>query len=52
MGHSEYNPAFKDRRPRNKSRRLGAKSALKPQQIWAIRFWLDRERRIRDRALF
>jgi integrase len=25
---------------------------LKPQQVWAIRFWLDRERRLRDRAMF
>jgi integrase len=25
---------------------------LKPQQVWAIRFWLDHERRLRDRALF
>jgi hypothetical protein len=31
---------------------VGAKRALKPQQIWAIRFWLDRGRRLRDRALF
>jgi len=31
---------------------LGAKRPLKPQQVWAIRFWLDRERRLRDRALF
>jgi len=31
---------------------LSAKRALKPQQVWAIRFWLDRERRLRDRALF
>ena len=30
----------------------GAKRALQPQQVWAIRFWLDRERRRRDRALF
>jgi hypothetical protein len=29
-----------------------ARRALKPQQVWAIRFWLDRERRLRDRALF
>ncbi|WP_336491409.1 tyrosine-type recombinase/integrase [Methylobacterium nigriterrae] len=52
MGHSEYDPAFKDRRPWNAGRKLGAKRPLKPQQVWAIRFWLDRERRIRDRALF
>ena len=30
----------------------GAKRALKPQQVWAIRFWLDREQRLRDRAMF
>lgn len=29
-----------------------APSGLKPQQVWAIRFWLDRERRVRDRAMF
>ena len=29
-----------------------AKRALKPRQIWAIRFFLDRESRLRDRALF
>jgi len=33
-------------------RTVGAKRALKPQQVWAIRFWLDRERRLRDRAMF
>jgi site-specific recombinase XerC len=52
MGHSEYNPAAKDRRPWNGGRKIGAKRALKPQQVWAIRFWLDRERRLRDRAMF
>ncbi|MGH7118071.1 MAG: tyrosine-type recombinase/integrase [Acetobacteraceae bacterium] len=31
---------------------VGAKPALKAQQVWAIRFCLDRERRLRDRALF
>src|SRR5260221_12277361 len=31
---------------------VGAKRALKPQQVWAIRFWLDREQRLRDRAMF
>lgn len=45
MGHSEYDLAAKDRRPWNAGRMLGAKRALKPQQVWAIRFWLDRERR-------
>jgi integrase len=52
MGYSEYDPGGKERRPLNADRKLGAKRALKPQQVWAIRFWLDRERRLRDRALF
>jgi len=52
MGHSEYDPAMQDRRPWNAGRKLGAKRALKPQQVWAIRFWLDREQRLRDRAMF
>ena len=52
MGHSENDPAAKERRPWNSGRKLGAKRALKPQQVWAIRFWLDRERRLRDRAMF
>jgi hypothetical protein len=25
---------------------------LKPHQVWAIRFWLDRECQLRDRAMF
>jgi hypothetical protein len=29
-----------------------AKRALKPQNVWAIRFWLDSGRRVRDRAMF
>lgn len=52
MGHSEYDPGAKDRGPWNAGRKLGGKRALKPQQVWAIRFWLDRERRLRDRAMF
>ena len=52
MGHSEHDPGFKDRRPWNAGRKLGAKRAIKPQQVWAIRFWLDRAGRVRDRALF
>lgn len=31
---------------------VGVKKPLKQRQIWAIRFFLDRERRLRDRALF
>ncbi|SFK86181.1 hypothetical protein SAMN05444581_13211 [Methylocapsa palsarum] len=52
MGHSEYDPGTNERRPWNAGRKLGGKRALKPQRVWAIRFWLDRERRLRDRAMF
>ncbi len=52
MGHSPLDPAFGERRPWNEGRLLGAKRALKQQQVWAIRFWLDQHRRLRDRALF
>ncbi len=31
---------------------IGAKRPLTQKQIWAIRFHLDREGRLRDRALF
>jgi hypothetical protein len=52
MGHSEFDPAARERRPWNAGHMVGAKHALKPQQVWAIRFWLEREGRLRDRALF
>lgn len=52
MGHSEFDPAARERRPWNVGHTVGAKRALKPRQVWAIRFWLDSERRLRDRALF
>lgn len=52
MGHSAHDPATKGRPAWNAGRKLGAKRTLKPQQVWAIRFWLDRERRTRDRAMF
>lgn len=52
MGQSEFDPGFTGRRPWNAGRKLGAKRALKPQQVWAIRFWLDHQQRVRDRALF
>ena len=52
MGNSEFDPPALERRAWNAGRKLGGKRALKLQQVWAIRFWLDRERRLRDRALF
>ena len=41
MGHSEFDPAIRERRPWNAGHMVGAKRALKSQQVWAIRFWLD-----------
>ena len=51
MGHSTFDPV--DTGPAwNAGRKLGAKRPLKPKEIWAIRFMLDRDRKLRDRALF
>lgn len=52
MGHSQFDPGAELRRPWNAGRKPGAKRALQLKQVWAIRFWLDSERRLRDRALF
>ena len=52
MGMSEYDPGAHDRRAWNAGRKVGAKRPLKPRQVWAIRFFLDQHRRVRDRALF
>ena len=51
MGHSSYDPV--EQSPAwNAGKKLGAKRPLKPKEIWEIRFMLDREHRLRDRALF
>ncbi|WP_279483367.1 tyrosine-type recombinase/integrase [Aureimonas sp. SK2] len=52
MGHSHFDPVTSTRKAWNTGRVVGAKRALKPPQVWAIRFWLDHEGRLRDRALF
>jgi hypothetical protein len=52
MGISRYDPAAAGRPAWNAGRQVGAKRALKIRQIWSIRFFLDREGRMRDRALF
>lgn len=52
MGHSDLDPAIHDRRPWNAGMLVGAKRPLKPRDVWAIRFFLDEHRRLRDRALF
>ena len=52
MGHSDLDPAVHERRPWIAGRRVGSKRALKARDIWAIRFFLDEHKRLRDRALF
>jgi len=52
MGLSEFDPAVRERVSWNAGRKVGAKRALKPRQIWAIRFFLDQHGCTRDRALF
>jgi len=37
MGHSEFDSAIRERKPWNAGRMVGAKRALKPQQVWAKR---------------
>lgn len=52
MGIAQYDPAALGRPAWNAGRQVGVKKPLKQRQIWAIRFFLDREGRMRDRALF
>ena len=52
MEMSEPETAANKRPVWNAGRTVGAKRALKPKQIWEIRFYLNQHRRLRDRALF
>lgn len=52
MGYSHYDPPMQDRAPWNAGKKVGTKRPLSQKQIWAVRFFLDREQRIRDRAVF
>jgi hypothetical protein len=52
MGHSHYDPAARCRPTWNAGKTVGTKRPLTQKQIWAVRFFLDREGRRRDRALF
>ena len=51
MGRARFDPGYDNRRPLNAGRLVGAKRPFKVKQIWAIRFHLDHEQRLRDRAL-
>lgn len=52
MTYSQYDPATHARAPWNFGAKVGPKRPFTQKQIWAIRFFLDREQRMRDRALF
>lgn len=52
MGVSDHDPNAHGRRPWNSGTMVGAKRPLKPRDVWAIRFFLDEHRRLRDRTLF
>lgn len=52
MRHSTYDPAMQSRPAWNAGRMVGTKRPLTQKQIWAVRFFLDREDRLRDHALF
>lgn len=52
MGHSDLDAAVHDRPPWNAGQNVGAKRPLRRRNIWAIRFYLDEHKRLRDRALF
>lgn len=52
MGRSQYDDASRQYAAWNAGKKVGTKRPLTHKQIWAVRFFLDRDRRIRDRALF
>ena len=52
MGYSRFDPAIQARAAWNAGKNVGTKRPLTQKQIWAIRFHLDREGRLRDKALF
>jgi len=52
MTYSHFDPAAQSRVPWNFGANIGPKRPFNQKQISAIRFFLDREERIRDRALF
>lgn len=52
MGYSQYDAPVQARPAWNAGKTVGTKRPLTQKQIWAVRFFLDREGRARDRALF
>jgi hypothetical protein len=52
MTYSQYDPSAQNRVPWNFGAKIGPKRPFNQKQIRAIRFFLDLEKRIRNRALF
>jgi hypothetical protein len=52
MTYSQLDPDMQNRVAWNSGKTVGTKRPLTQKQIWAIRFFVDREERLRDRALF
>lgn len=52
MIYSQFDPAAQGQVPWNFGAKVGPKRPFNQKQIWAIRFFLDHEQRIRVRALF
>ncbi len=52
MGYSRFDLTMQRHVAWNAGKNVGTKRPLTQKQIWAIRFHLDREGRLRDKALF
>ena len=52
MGYSRFDAASRHRPAWNAGKNVGTMRPLTQKQIWAIRFHLDREGRVRDKTLF
>lgn len=52
VNYSQYSLAMQERVPKNVGKKIGTKRPLTQQRIWASRYFLDRDGRLSDRALF
>jgi hypothetical protein len=52
MGYPQYDDESRERAAWNHGKKVGTKRPFTQKQIWAVRFFLGRERCVRDRALF
>lgn len=52
MGYSRFDAATRHRPAWTAGKNVGTKRPLTKKEIWAVRFHLDREGRLKDKALF